>query len=141
MSFVDKTFLFLAARDIDGNSFTVPAVTSASMSSKLSQHWRAFRQSAPGERFQRRHMRHREAARTRSPLVRFGFLVLGGLSAAFGFILLFIPGPGLLFIAVGGGLVANESLVAARSFDWLELKSRAGIAKLKTWWSRRRSGG
>lgn len=110
------------------------------MSPKLSQHWRAFRQSAPGERFQRRHMRHREAVRTRSPLVRLVFLVLGGLSAVFGFILLFIPGPGFLFLAVGGGLIANESLIAARFFDWLELKSRAGFAKLKTWWARRRGG-
>jgi hypothetical protein len=49
----------------------------------------------------------------------------------FGFILFFIPGPGVLFVALGGALVANESLIAARMFDWIELKCRAGIARFK----------
>jgi hypothetical protein len=110
------------------------------MAPKLSQHWQAFRQSPPGERFQKRYVRHGEAARGRSRLVRLILVVLGGFSIVFGFILFFVPGPGILFVAIGGGLVANESLIAARFFDWIEVKSRAGIAKIRSWSACRRAG-
>jgi hypothetical protein len=41
-----------------------------------------------------------------------------------GFILLFVPGPGLLLIAVGAALLARESLAVARALDWLEVRGR-----------------
>jgi hypothetical protein len=41
-----------------------------------------------------------------------------------GVVFLPLPGPGLLIIAAGALLVAEESLSAARALDWLERKAR-----------------
>ena len=35
------------------------------------------------------------------------------------------PGPGWLIIFLGGALLAQESMVAARALDWTELRLRA----------------
>jgi hypothetical protein len=110
------------------------------MISKRSKHWQAFRRSSPGKRFQDRYWRNRTAAQSRSLLSRFGLFALGAFSILFGLILFFIPGPGVLFVALGGALVAKESLNAARVFDWIELKCRAAIARFKSWRNRRDRG-
>jgi Putative transmembrane protein (PGPGW) len=48
---------------------------------------------------------------------------------AAGFVLLFIPGPGLVFLFVGAFLIAQQSLLAARALDWSELR----LKKLLAW--------
>lgn len=95
--------------------------------------WRRFFASEPGSRFQERYHRHRVRLAQRSKVARMLFLILGGLSTAVGFIMLVTPGPGVLFIAIGAGLVGNESLIAARFFDWIEMRIRSGIGRFRRW--------
>ena len=53
---------------------------------------------------------------------------------AAGFLLLFIPGPGLVFLFVGGFLIAQQSLVAARVLDRSEIRLRKLLAwSLRAW--------
>jgi hypothetical protein len=51
---------------------------------------------------------------------------------AAGIVLLPAPGPGMVVVALGAGIVAQASLVAARALDWCELRLRAVLA-----WGRR----
>lgn len=44
---------------------------------------------------------------------------------AAGVFMLVAPGPGLLVVFLGAVLVAQQSLLAARTLDWLELRLRA----------------
>ena len=60
-----------------------------------------------------------------------GRIVQAGLALvlfAIGVILVFIPGPAILFFALSGAMVASESRLAARGLDWTELKLRVLFA-------------
>lgn len=48
---------------------------------------------------------------------------------AAGLFFLVAPGPGLLVVFIGAGLIAQESFFAARALDWTEIR----IRKLATW--------
>ena len=48
---------------------------------------------------------------------------------AIGLFFIIAPGPGLLVLFIGAGLIAQQSLLAARALDWSELQSR----KLANW--------
>lgn len=50
--------------------------------------------------------------------------MLGVAIIAVGVIALPAPGPGTLVLAIGGALMARESLAVARALDWLEVKLR-----------------
>ena len=79
----------------------------------------------PGLRFQQRYQRNRDTRP--SWLRRFGRVTLGVLVCLAGLLMLVAPGPGLLALLVGAGLMANESLTLARFLDRAELwiRSRA----------------
>jgi uncharacterized protein (TIGR02611 family) len=88
----------------------------------LRQNWRDLLAGRPGKRFQERYQRRTEK---RGGALRKGFLLTGGiLVIAAGVILLPAPGPGLLVIAVGASMVAEESLTAARILDLAEVRVR-----------------
>ena len=93
--------------------------------------WEDLKQASPGERFQRvyRHRRNSGHGITRKTLS----LVLGVVLILAGVVLLFIPGPGLLIMAIGGVLIARRSLAAARILDRTELQLR----KILFWAERR----
>jgi len=91
------------------------------MFAKWKRSLRAFRESPPGERFVRRYRAHRGSGK---PAARIALVAVGLVLIAGGAILLVIPGPGLLVIAFGGALVAQESLWTAKALDWLELVLR-----------------
>jgi uncharacterized protein (TIGR02611 family) len=99
---------------------------------KFTQTWRRFKAGNPGQRFQQEFRRPRSAGR--SPIQQ-ALLILGGLLLmAAGLLLLFIPGPGLVFLFVGGFLIAQQSLVAARVLDWSEIRLRKLLAwSLRAW--------
>jgi len=82
-----------------------------------------LRKAKPGERFEQfyRQGHRRNGSAPRRPLV----LGIGLVSALIGVILLFTPGPGLLFLFAGGAILAEESLTVARALDWTELRVRA----------------
>lgn len=100
---------------------------SAVMWEKFKQTWQRIKAGKAGQRFQQEFRRRHGAGR--SP-IRKALLIGGGLLfMAAGFVLLFIPGPGLVFLFVGAFLIAQQSLLAARALDWSELR----LKKLLAW--------
>jgi uncharacterized protein (TIGR02611 family) len=101
------------------------------MFDKLKQSWRDFEEDTPGKRFQdyykRRHQ-SRQSAWRKALFIASGLLII-----AAGVFMLVAPGPGLLVVFLGAMLIAQQSLLAARALDWLELRLRE-----LTVWSLRR---
>jgi len=83
-----------------------------------------FRHAPPGRRFQARYWRHRGSGNQRSMVVRILFLTFGAILAVLGLLMLVLPGPGILALAVAGGFFASESLRIARGMDWIEVVAR-----------------
>jgi uncharacterized protein (TIGR02611 family) len=95
----------------------------------IRKQWRDLTKIEPGTRFQNRYWR-REGRRC-SALVKPFYLTLGGALFITGIVLMPAPGPGFLVAFIGAGMLAEESLLAARAFDWMELKLRALFASLR----------
>ena len=92
------------------------------IAARIQEHWREFKRAQPGERFQARYRR-----RQRKPhnlLTRMCYTVLGIALLIVGVILLPAPGPGFLVLIPGAALIAEESQIAARALDWLDVKLR-----------------
>jgi uncharacterized protein (TIGR02611 family) len=97
------------------------------MLENLKQSWRDFVQAPSGKRFQQRFEKQQRSQQT---IWRKALLIGGGmLVMAIGLFFIIAPGPGLLVIFIGAGLIAQQSLLAARALDWSELQSR----KLADW--------
>lgn len=109
------------------------------MRNPLKKQWQSLKRGQPGERFKARYSaakKDRAGAsfgKQISRVIRFGFALV---SAAIGVILVFIPGPAILFFLIAGSLLASESLVIARFLDWGELRLRAGVSWLQRHWKR-----
>jgi hypothetical protein len=88
----------------------------------LRARWRRLKSGQPGARFQRQYRENRESRK--SGLQRWGADAAGAGLSLVGILLLFIPGPGLLFIAAGGAVLARESQLLARALDWSEVRGR-----------------
>lgn len=89
------------------------------MTLPLREQWQLLRQDAPGERFRNHHRRRREA---RGEGWQRGLsLGLGVVLILAGIVMLVVPGPGLLGIALGLGLFAGESSTLAAGLDRGEL--------------------
>lgn len=101
-----------------------------SILTRLRQHWTAFRDDAPGERFRHQYERMR---RERAGLV-VSAVVLGTLLVAFGVVLLFVPGPGLLLVVFGLALIASVSRPLATLLDRGEPIARRGARRVRTAW-------
>ena len=84
----------------------------------LRKQWHVFRADPAGERFQRRYRRNT----ARAGMVR-KFAIIGGgvVLLLIGIALLVLPGPGLLLMLLGAGLIAEESSIAARLLDRIDL--------------------
>lgn len=89
------------------------------MLEKLKNRWRAFRAGSPGTRFQRRYRRQRE--RSGGLLRKIVMVVVGCVLILLGIVMLVLPGPGVLVMLIGAGLLAEESLLAARVLDRIDL--------------------
>lgn len=96
-------------------------MTSRPMLGKWKKSWKEFEKAPPGERFERMYRRRKTSG---SPAVRVGLIAAGILLIVGGVVLLAIPGPGLLVIAFGGALLAEQFLFVARASDRLELLLR-----------------
>jgi uncharacterized protein (TIGR02611 family) len=95
---------------------------------RLRKSWHDFKKLEPGKRFQQRYRQGPKAGKLRKLL----FLGGGTLIMIAGLFSLPAPGPGFLILFVGAGLVAQQSLIAARALDWTELRVRRLLA-----WARR----
>lgn len=88
---------------------------------RIKTHWRAFRESEPGRRFQDRYARN---ARPRSPWSKVIHVLTGLVIMFFGAMLWFLPGPGWAVVIIGAAVIAGESLWLARFLDFIEVKVR-----------------
>jgi UPF0716 family protein affecting phage T7 exclusion len=88
----------------------------------LKQSWQGFKTGLPGRRFQQQ---FRLRQRFRSGAARKALLITAGiLLAAAGVFLLFVPGPGIITLLIGAVLIAQQSSLAARAFDRIEIRLR-----------------
>lgn len=102
--------------------------------------WREVRHGPPGRRFQEYYQRAHRRRAGRGWIGRVLRIAVAVASFAIGVVLVFIPGPAVLFFALTGVLLANESRAVARFLDWSEIKLRhAGAALARRWrsWSTR----
>ena len=88
----------------------------------LKRRWQRLKAGEPGARFQRQYRENRETRK--SGLQRWGSVAAGAGLILVGVVALFVPGPGILFIAAGGAVLARESLAVARTLDWVEVRGR-----------------
>jgi len=89
------------------------------MTESLREQWRHFVARPSGRRFQMRYRQRRE-----TPSGTWRKILLMGLGTGFvllGIVMLVLPGPGLLAIIIGAALIAQESLVASRVLDRIDL--------------------
>ena len=84
--------------------------------------WQRFRASRPGHRFQDRYRRGQSSSGGR--LGSAAYLVGGSVIAVASFLLAPLPGPGMLTVLLGLGMVAGEFRPGARLLDWGEVRAR-----------------
>ncbi|HRE79908.1 MAG TPA: hypothetical protein PLN52_02610, partial [Opitutaceae bacterium] len=108
---------------------------------RLRKQWQAFRRSPPGKRFEQHYRRSRRQRENGSAWVRPLKWVIALLSAIVGVILVFIPGPAVLFFALTGLVLASESKAIARLLDGAEVKARSLMDAVRRRWSRMGKGG
>jgi uncharacterized membrane protein YbaN (DUF454 family) len=87
---------------------------------EVKREWSLFRHDPPGQRFSNHRIRMRLRPRSHSVVA----MVIGFVFMAAGVVMLFIPGPGTLFILFGFALVASHSKRLAALFDRTEPKLR-----------------
>jgi len=104
------------------------------VASALVREWRAFKDDQPGDRFENHHDRMRREGTRAGAIAR---VVLGVVLTLGGIALLFIPGPGLLVILFGMGLLGGQSKTLARALDRVEPPVRRGARRLVRAFKRR----
>lgn len=102
---------------------------------RLKRSLEQLKHDKPGRRFRNRCERMR---REGGPGFwgRIGLYVAALLCIAIGIVLVFIPGPAVLFFFLAGGLLATESPVMARWMDTLELLARKIWGAIRRRWRR-----
>ena len=88
------------------------------MLAALKRRYRRFMIVPSGARFRAYHRRLKQRPNLMRTLLIAG---CGLVLLALGLLMLVLPGPGLLFAAVGAALLAGESLTAARLLDRIDL--------------------
>lgn len=100
----------------------------------LRQSWRELKGGSTGRRFQDHYDRRHEGGESRAR--KWGFIGGGVAVVAAGIFFLPAPGPGMLIVLAGLGLIAQESRRAARALDWVEEKARPWLDRGREGWSR-----
>ena len=88
------------------------------------QHWREFKGSKPGRRFQDRYHRNQRRSSGRFSVRRIANIVVGLAIAIVSLFFGWAPGPGTITFFIGMGMVAGELLPVARFLDWAEVRLR-----------------
>lgn len=102
------------------------------MFDKYLSEWRELMDGKPGTRFRARYERKRKARK--GMVGRVAWIAVAVVLVMGGIVLLPAPGPGVLVIAAGGALLAQESAVVAGLMDRVELSARRLVER----WRRRR---
>ena len=100
----------------------------------IKRHWRLFSAPPPGKRFRASFDRRRQerpgSFHKKILAIGTGVIIMG-----LGLVMLIAPGPGILFLAVGAMLIAQESLSAARTLDWADIRlRRLAVRARNAWW-------
>jgi uncharacterized protein (TIGR02611 family) len=103
------------------------------MIERLKEHWRDFRESKPGRRFQDRY-RRRQQDEQGHILKRIFLIVLGAVLALGSLFLAPLPGPGFATVFLGLAILAGELLPAARFLDWAEVRLRKFASFVRYVW-------
>ena len=104
------------------------------MLKKLKKHWRELRKGRPGRRFQERYQRNQQARKDKTSPKRFVAPAVGIVLLVAGVVFCVIPGPGVPLIIVGASLLADRSIVLAKTMDWLEVRVRKVVRWALGWW-------
>jgi hypothetical protein len=98
------------------------------MLNKIKAEWRDLKASPPGHRFVQCHERHQARdAPWLKPLLFFAAIF----SFVIGVVLVFIPGPAILFFLISAGLLACEYHPVAKGFDKVEMWMRKMFGKFQ----------
>jgi hypothetical protein len=111
------------------------------MNSTVRQQWRQFKRARPGHRFEMRYEHHQRTGGTHAAPRRLLLWLAAVASTVIGVVLIFVPGPAVLFFLIAGGLLATESRALARCMDQIELKTRAVCEWCSRRWRRLSLGG
>lgn len=105
------------------------------MPTALHKKWNLLPTGQPGHRFRKRyHEQQKSQNRGLLPMIlRF---LLAGVCGVIGFILVFIPGPAIVFFLIAGALLASDWLPVARLLDWGEVHVRRVWARVKKAWDK-----
>jgi hypothetical protein len=98
------------------------------------RHW--LPAGPPGHRFRNRYHAHQRSRRGRGIAGMVGRFLLSAVAAAIGFVLVFIPGPAVLFFLISGALLAADWLPVARLLDWGEVRGRQLWDRARRLWSK-----
>jgi uncharacterized protein (TIGR02611 family) len=88
------------------------------------KHWREFKEDEPGRRFRDRYDRNQERERGRFDVGRLVNLTVGPVLVIFSVFFGWAPGPGMLTLFIGLGMISSEFRPAATSLDWAEIEVR-----------------
>ena len=106
------------------------------MLNKIKAEWQDLKASPPGHRFAQCYERHQARdAPWLKPILFFAAIF----SFVVGVVLVFIPGPAILFFLISGALLACESQPVAKGFDRVEIWMRKLFGKFKDSRAKRQS--
>lgn len=94
------------------------------MFGRMQYYWEQFKEDVPGRRFQDRYWRNQERARGRFDIRRLLNLAAGILLVMVSVFFGWAPGPGMLTLFIGLGMISGEFQPAAIFLDWAEVRLR-----------------
>jgi uncharacterized protein (TIGR02611 family) len=97
----------------------------------IKEHWRELKEGRPGHRFQDRYHRKRDSQQSRFNPMRILKIITGVVITIVGLLLVPAPGPGWPVVFIGLALLSVEFLVIARFLDWVEVRGRRIIEKIR----------
>jgi len=100
------------------------------MFARIKATWTRLKRREPGERFQSFY----RAQRSKPPAVRVAYVGIAIVSFAIAVVLMFIPGPAVVFFALSAALLSTQSQWLAAALDRAEVWGRKVVTRLRAWW-------
>jgi uncharacterized protein (TIGR02611 family) len=104
------------------------------MFNQIAKQWRDLTKVTPGRRFRNRY--YRRQGRRCSAWIKPFYLTLAAALLVTGIILMPAPGPGIVVALIGAGMLADESLSAARALDAAEIRIQRAVRWAWRLWKR-----